>query len=94
MIVSLSETSPDTILLRRAQRLRRLTSPFDIKSSSEIRQAERTARKVAFDALIKPWVINAVYPPLNIACMIHILTVNSVPLVYRDIHGFDLNNSA
>jgi DHA1 family multidrug resistance protein-like MFS transporter len=48
------ETSADNILYRRAQRLRKLTGNPNIKSQSEINQAQMTAREVATEALLKP----------------------------------------
>lgn len=48
------ETSADTILRRRAQRLRKLTGRSNIKSRSEIVQENMKASEVVWDALIKP----------------------------------------
>jgi DHA1 family multidrug resistance protein-like MFS transporter len=48
------ETSADYILRRRAQRLRKRTGNPNIKSQSEIKQAQMTPREVVSDALIKP----------------------------------------
>jgi MFS transporter, DHA1 family, multidrug resistance protein len=48
------ETSPDNILLRRAQRLRKRTGRTNIKSQSEINQQKLRASEVFWDAIIKP----------------------------------------
>lgn len=48
------ETSTDNILRRRAQRLRKRTGITNIKSKSEVAQANMTVSEVARDALIKP----------------------------------------
>lgn len=48
------ETSPDNILRRRAARLRKLTGVDNIKSQSEINQAQMNAREIVYDAFIKP----------------------------------------
>lgn len=48
------ETSSENILRRRAQRLRKLTGHNNIKSQSEIDQANMNPREIAYDALIKP----------------------------------------
>jgi DHA1 family multidrug resistance protein-like MFS transporter len=48
------ETLADNILRRRAQRLRKLTGNMNIKSQSEINQANLKFSKVAWDAIIKP----------------------------------------
>jgi MFS family permease len=62
MFISLPETSAPNILLRRARRLRKITGKVTLKSQSEIDQSHLSAREVAFDALIKPWEINALDP--------------------------------
>jgi DHA1 family multidrug resistance protein-like MFS transporter len=62
MIIALPETSAANILLRRAHRLRKVTGKTNLQSQSEIDQAHMTPREVAFDALIKPWQINALDP--------------------------------
>lgn len=62
MLWSLPETSSDNILLRRAQRLRALTGRTDLQSESEIKQKHMSPKAIAFDALIKPWEINALDP--------------------------------
>lgn len=51
----LPETLPDTILLKRAQRLRKLTGNEKLRSLSEIRQAEMKASEVAKEYLIRPF---------------------------------------
>lgn len=62
MLIALPETSSDTILLHRAQRLRKLTGRTDLKSDSEIKQAAMNSRQITIDALIKPWEINILDP--------------------------------
>lgn len=53
-IFAYPETSADNILRRRAQRLRKLTGAANIKSKSEIEQANLKPSEIAVDALIKP----------------------------------------
>lgn len=53
-LLAYPETSADTILRRRAQRLRKLTSRSNIKSRSEVAQEDMKVSEVAWDALIKP----------------------------------------
>jgi DHA1 family multidrug resistance protein-like MFS transporter len=48
------ETSADNILRRRAQRLRKLTGRTNIKSKSEMDQADLKLSEVFVDAIIKP----------------------------------------
>jgi len=50
----LPETSPSTILLRRAQRLRKITGDARLKSQSEIDQSNLSLRGVAVEALWRP----------------------------------------
>ena len=70
MIFILPETSASNILLRRAQRLRELTGHAYLKSQSEIDQSNMSGKEIAFDALIKPWQINALDPA--VVCLISI----------------------
>lgn len=99
MLFTLPETSADRILLGRARRLRALTGRTDLKSDGEIRQKEMTARAIAFDALIKPWEINALDPAVLFTTVYLALTYGiyysffeSFPLVFRDIYGFSLGS--
>lgn len=54
MFLMLPETSGANILLRRAQRLRKLTGDDRFMSQSEIDQRNMKVSAVALDALIKP----------------------------------------
>ncbi|KAF9511080.1 hypothetical protein BS47DRAFT_1373151 [Hydnum rufescens UP504] len=49
------ETYPDTILLKRARRLRKLTGNPNLRSLSEIKQAQMSPSAVAQEALIRPF---------------------------------------
>ena len=51
----LPETLADNILLKRAQRLRKLTGNENLQSASEIKQAEMTAKDLAVDSLVRPF---------------------------------------
>jgi hypothetical protein len=53
--IFLPETLGDTILLKRAQRLRKLTGNQNLRSLSEIKQSEMTARAVAREYLVRPF---------------------------------------
>ncbi|KAL4958669.1 MFS general substrate transporter [Aspergillus stella-maris] len=95
MFLAMPETSLDTILHRRAQRLRALTGRANLKSESEIRQAKMNPREIAFNALIKPWEINALDPVVLFSTFYMALTYGiyysffeSFPLVYTGIYGF------
>lgn len=54
MFFSMPETSSGTILLRRAQRLRKLTGDASLKSQSEIDQGSKSFRQIAGEQLLKP----------------------------------------
>ena len=62
MFISLPETSADNILLRKARRLRKITGRSNLLSQSEIDQAGMATKDVAYEALIRPWAINALDP--------------------------------
>jgi hypothetical protein len=97
MFFALPETSAENILLRRAQRLRRLTSRDDLRSESEIRQSEIRPLHVLYDTLIKPLEINALDPAILFSTFYLGLNYGtfysffeSFPLVYGDVYGFEL----
>ncbi|GKZ29293.1 hypothetical protein AbraIFM66950_004265 [Aspergillus brasiliensis] len=97
MFFSMPETSSDNILLRRARRLRAQTGRTDIRSESEIHQSKMSPRGITFNALIKPWEINALDPAVLFSTFYTALTYaiyysffESFPLVYRDMYGFTL----
>lgn len=97
LLLALPETSANTILLRRAARLRLLTGRTDFRSASEIRQAQLSASSIAFNALIKPWQINALDPSVLFTTLYTALTYGlyysffeSFPIVYGGIYGFNL----
>ena len=100
MFISLPETSSDTILLHRAKRLRALTGRTDLKAESEIKQAEISAGKIAFNALIKPWEINLLDPAVLFTTIYTALIYaifysffESFPIVYGGTYGFDLGET-
>lgn len=51
---TLPETSPDTILLRKAARLRKMTGDNNLQALSEIHQSHLSVSAALFDALIRP----------------------------------------
>ncbi|KAK4973691.1 hypothetical protein LTR42_005680 [Elasticomyces elasticus] len=100
MLFLLPETSASNILLRRARRLRHLTGNAQLKSQSEIDQSHMSPSEVAFDALIKPWQINALDPAVLFSTIYTALVYGifnsffeSFPLVYPVIYGFNLGES-
>lgn len=96
LVLTLPETSADTILLRRAQRLRTLTGRDDHMSQSEVRQKHMNAREIAFNALIKPWEINALDPAVLFTTVYMALAYGtyysffeSFPIVFGGMYGFE-----
>jgi DHA1 family multidrug resistance protein-like MFS transporter len=55
----LPETLEANILLKRAQRLRKLTGNPKLRSQSEIDQAALTRGEIAYESLIRPFVLAA-----------------------------------
>lgn len=51
---TLPETSADTILLRKAARLRKMTGDDNIRALSEIHQSHLSVSAALFDALVRP----------------------------------------
>ncbi|KAK9242515.1 major facilitator superfamily domain-containing protein [Lipomyces tetrasporus] len=95
--ICLPETSASNILLRRAQRLRRLTGNQNLKSQSEIDQASITVSKIVVEALLKPWEISIKDPAVafthiytSIIYGIYYSYFEVFPLVYIDIYKMNL----
>jgi len=96
----LPETSSDNILLRRAARLRKLTGNPNYKSQSEIKQANMSAKTITFNALVKPWQLNALDPAIlfstvyvSLAYSIFYTFFEAFPLVFPVMHGFGLGET-
>ena len=64
MLLLLPETATPTILLRRAQRLRRIYNDDRFRSQSEIDQQNMSLSAIAVDALIKPMEISIKDPAI------------------------------
>ena len=88
----LPETLGDTILLRRAQRLRKLTGNPKLRSASEIRQAEMKMGEVVKEVFIRPFQLMTEPAVLFIniyigfAYAIFYLWFEAFPLVFNDIY--------
>ena len=67
LFVFLPETSSNNILLRKAQRLRKLTGNDKLRSQSEIDQAKLTPRAIVVDALWKPVELHFLDPSIAFA---------------------------
>jgi DHA1 family multidrug resistance protein-like MFS transporter len=64
LFLFLPETYPETILLRRAQRLRALTGNQNLKAQSEINQAQRSFNDMVVEALWRPIQLIALDPAI------------------------------
>lgn len=53
--IFLPETSPTTILLKRARRLRKLTGNERLRSLSELQQAAMSSSEIAKNYLVRPF---------------------------------------
>ena len=97
MLLFLPETSSANILLRRAQRLRKLTGNPHLQSQSEIDQANTKPREVAFEALVRPLQLIVMDPAIGFTAgyvalcyAIYYSFFEAFPLVYIELYGFSL----
>lgn len=97
MFMLLPETSTPTILLRRAQRLRKLTRDNRLHSQSEISQKHLTPSSIFVDAIIKPMEITIKDPAIAFVNLysaliygIYYSFFEVFPLVYPVYYGFSL----
>jgi DHA1 family multidrug resistance protein-like MFS transporter len=84
-------------LLRRAQRLRKLTGDINLKAQSEIDQAKMTPRDVAVEALWRPFQLMLLDPSIAFTAVytaiiygIFYSFFEAFPLVYNEMYGFNL----
>lgn len=97
MFMLLPETSTPNILLRRAQRLRKLTGDNRLMSQSEIDQKHMSPNKILVDAIIKPMEITIKDPAIAFVNIytaiiygIYYSFFEVFPLVYPVYYGFSL----
>jgi len=97
MLLFLPETSQSNILLRRAQRLRKLTGNDKYKSQSESDQAELQPRAIVFDALVRPVQLIVMDPAIGFTAVytaliyaIYYSFFEAVPTIYIERYGFNL----
>ncbi|KAK6537243.1 hypothetical protein TWF694_011440 [Orbilia ellipsospora] len=96
MFFLLPETSANNILLRRAKRIRKLTGNPIYKSQSELDQQGLTAKSVTYEALVRPWILNALDPAI-LFTTVYVMIVYGIyysffevfPIVY--IQGYGMN---
>ncbi|KAI9814886.1 MAG: hypothetical protein M1832_005614 [Thelocarpon impressellum] len=97
----LPETSADSILLRRAARLRKLCANDQIRSQSEMSRAGLKFSAIVRDALIKPCEI-AIKDPAVMFTNLYTAYIYGIyysffevfPLVYSPLYGFNLGEAS
>ena len=97
MFLFLPETSPSNILLRRARRLRKLTGNQNLKSQSEIDQANIKFTDLVTENLLRPNQMMIQDPAIGFTAIytalvygIYYSFFEAFPLVYIDMYGFNL----
>lgn len=97
MLMFLPETSSPNILLRRAQRLRKVTGDHRLKAQSEIDQANMNAKEVVYEALVRPMQLIIMDPSIGFTAgyialvyAIFYSFFEAFPLVYIGFYGFNL----
>ncbi|WVQ97553.1 hypothetical protein IAU59_004667 [Kwoniella sp. CBS 9459] len=98
LIIWLPETSPDTILLRRAQRLRIATGDHRYRSHSEIVQSSMSTREIFTESLVRPLAMTFT-EPIIIAINLYVGIIyailysffESYPLVFQKGYGWSIS---
>jgi len=100
MIFLMPESSGPTILYYKAKRLREETGNQSLMSASERKQKDLKASTLLFDALVKPWEINALDPAIlfttvymGLAYGIYYSFFESLPLVFPVMYGFSAEST-
>ncbi|KAF2474194.1 MFS general substrate transporter [Lindgomyces ingoldianus] len=93
----LPETGSANLLLRRAQRLRKLTGDNRLKAQSEIDQAQMNPKDVAVEALVRPIQLMLFDPAIAFTAVYTSLIYGifysffeAFPLVFNVMYGFNL----
>ncbi|KAI9037602.1 MFS transporter [Aspergillus affinis] len=99
LIFLLPETSPSTILYRRARRLEKRNSqgPYRYRSTAEIAQSNLSFHTVVRESLLIPLKITFLDPAIlflncytSLTYGIYYSFFEAFPIVYQEIHGFNL----
>ncbi|OAL06082.1 MFS general substrate transporter [Phaeosphaeriaceae sp. SRC1lsM3a] len=100
MIFFMPESSSSTILYYKAKRLREETGNPTLMSDAERKQKDLRVSTLLFDALIKPWEINALDPAIlfttvymGILYGTYYSFFESLPLVYPVMYGFNAEST-
>ncbi|KAF9516079.1 hypothetical protein BS47DRAFT_1341426 [Hydnum rufescens UP504] len=88
------ETLGDTILYKRAKRLRKLTGNKQLRSASEIKMAQMKPTVIAIQYLVRPFqlmmepAVFFINLYVGLAYAVFYLWFEAFPLVFVDLHGF------
>jgi MFS transporter, DHA1 family, multidrug resistance protein len=100
LLLFMPETSPSTILLHRAQRLRKLTGDARLQSQSEIDQRNMSASTILSSALVKPIEIMMKDPAIFFVNVytgyfygVFYTFFEVFPLVFPPFYGFNLGET-
>jgi DHA1 family multidrug resistance protein-like MFS transporter len=100
MLCAMPESSGPTILYYKAKRLREETGNQNLMSDAETKQKNLKASSLLFDALVKPWEINALDPAILFTTIYMGLCYGtyysffeSLPLVYPEIYHFSAEST-
>jgi DHA1 family multidrug resistance protein-like MFS transporter len=100
LLFFMPETSPSTILLRRAQRLRKLTGNSKLQSQGEIDQRNLSASEVLISTLIRPMEIMLKDPSIFFVNLytgyfygVFYTFFEVFPLVFPPLYGFNLGQT-
>ncbi|KAE8831735.1 hypothetical protein HRS9139_05977 [Pyrenophora teres f. teres] len=100
LLLILPESSGPTILYYKAKRMREETGNPELMSESERKQRDIKIGSLLFDALIKPWEINALDPAILFTTVymglcygIYYSFFESLPLVYPVYYGFNAEST-
>ncbi|OCF33943.1 hypothetical protein I316_04289 [Kwoniella heveanensis BCC8398] len=101
LCIWLPETSPDTILLRRAQGLRLATGDHRYRSHSEVVQASMSTREIFTESLVRPLsmtftepIIIAINMYVGIIYAILYSFFESYPLVFQKGYGWSISKAS
>ncbi|KAK4504597.1 hypothetical protein PRZ48_005513 [Zasmidium cellare] len=97
VILTLPETSADTILFRRAERLRKLTGDINYKSAAEIEVEKTPIKEVLLSALVRPFYL-CFREPILLVQNLYLGLVYAVlycwfeafPIVFLGVYNFTL----
>lgn len=100
LLLFMPETSADNILMRRAQRLRKLTGDTRLRSQGEIKQLNLSAKEVLFSALVRPVEITFKDPSIFFVNLytgyfygVFYTFFEVFPLVFPPLYGFNLGQT-